>query len=206
MDKRFARRPDRDNKILVSAHHVALLVVGGARGDALFYVQAPRKLMEATLRELGHIYLCRFLPPCRADGRFFRFGGVIPKIEFAADEEKETVFKRDDERPAVELEERQACGKSGDHYDKRSGNEKRKYAPKNVACPGTAADVNELLEREGAEDFILDLNELRNLKLHGSSISAREARKCGCSRRRLSVRVIMYRFARTRNFARFVCF
>jgi hypothetical protein len=70
------------------------------------------------------------------------------------------------ERPAVELEERERRGKPPDERDQGRREEQGKHAPEEVARPGATGDVDELFERERAEDFVLHFDELRNLELH----------------------------------------
>ena len=132
-------------------------------------VEAPRKLVQAAVRELGDVNLRA--ARLRRCGRFFplrHFARLVaPQIELAVDEEEKAVFQGEDEGATVVFEEGKRCAKSEKGHDEGRGEVDRKDAIQDVTNPRPAREVDELLEGEGAKDLVLDLDELRNLELHG---------------------------------------
>ena len=79
-------------------------------------------------------------------------------------------FERQNKGSSVHLEKRERYRKTSDSDDQWYRKIKRQKSPKEIACAGATNEVDELLERKRAKDLILDLNELRDLKLHVISI------------------------------------
>src|SRR3989338_4500664 len=101
----------------------------------------------------------------------FRFSYIVPKIQLAADHIKETIFKRDNERTAVELKKCQSGREPADYQDDRACDIDRQYAPKHVRSPYSPTHIYELFEGERAKNLILDLYKLRYLELHSAIIT-----------------------------------
>ena len=195
----------RRHDILARAHDMLFLVVGDSGGNALFDIEAPCELMQFASRELGDVYVSALLRRLANDTRGGGLlAGVVPEIEPTVYEEKEGILEGNNEGAAVELEERKRSSGSSNHRNQGRRYKKGQYAPDNVASAEPAAYIDELFEREGAEDLVFDLDELRDLELHGSIISVHRAALAPYSGRRLSVRVVVDRFAGSARLPRFV--
>lgn len=167
------RGPDRCDDVFRGANHVPLLVIGDTSSNPLLDIEAPRKLVQLALGELGDVDISPALRLHR-DGGFDGLSRIAPQIELASREKEEGVLKAEDEGAAVELEKGERRGKPTHSQNERYRYVHRQNAPKNVCGAEPSHHVYELFEGKGPENLVLYFDELRNLKLHTLIISVLE--------------------------------
>ena len=164
-----ARGADRSECVYAGAFGLGR----GASRDALLDIETPCELMKLTVGKFGDIKT-----PLRGIGGFCgapcdqRFLSVVPEVELRMYKVIKAAFHGENKRAAVHLNKGKCYGQGRDENDQWYREKNRKKAPKEITCASTTDKVDELLECERAKDLILDLDELRYLKLHTCSISA----------------------------------
>src|SRR5437879_5436689 len=89
------------------------------------------------------------------------------------DQEKESIFKRENKRTSVVLKKCECRRKPAFDCNDRRCNIDRQHAPEQVCGTKSAAYINELPKRKRTKDLVLHLDELWDLKLHRSIIARR---------------------------------
>src|SRR3989344_3209209 len=97
-------------------------------------------------------------------GRYRLF--IAPEVELALKEIEKPMLECKNKRLAVVFEEGKSGSEPKNTRDQGRGDIHGERAPNDIAHSRAADEIHELLESKRPKYLILDLDELRNLKLH----------------------------------------